>query len=201
VQAGFGNAAVWLGPGHIQNFIAGIPNCMVIDSNDPALTADLCELFSGGLIRFYLGSDLTGNELGAAAKNVIGIAAGMLDGMSCPSLKGPLMARGAREISRVIAAAGGSALTAYGLCHLGDYETTLFSEFSNNRNFGQAFIRGEKFKRLAEGVTTSHALLNKAAALHVELPITAAVYSVIYEGKDPRSTISKLFERSQKQEF
>ncbi len=75
------DVAVWLGPGHVQEFLAGVPNCMVIDSNSEAVKERLISQLSGGLIRFYYGTDLIGNEVGAAAKNVIGIAAGMLDGM------------------------------------------------------------------------------------------------------------------------
>lgn len=70
--------AVWVGPGHVQDFLRGIPNCMVIDSADAALQDELIRAFSSELIRFYYGGDLTGNEVDAAAKNVIGIAAGLL---------------------------------------------------------------------------------------------------------------------------
>ena len=80
--------AVWLGPGHVQDFYRGQPNCMVIDSENTALRDELIRLFSGDLIRFYYGTDLIGNEIGAAAKNVVGIAAGMLDGVGLSSLKG-----------------------------------------------------------------------------------------------------------------
>ena len=124
--------AVWLGPGHVQEFYAGIPNCMVIDSDDEALKARLVDAFSGDLIRFYYGQDLLGNEIGAASKNVIGIAAGFLDGMGLSTLKGALMSRGTREIARLIEAMGGNPLSAYGLCHLGDYEATVFSPYSHN---------------------------------------------------------------------
>lgn len=75
------DVAVWLGPGHVQEFVNGVPNCMVIDSRSEAVKERLIAWLSGGLIRFYYGTDLIGNEIGAAAKNVIGIAAGMLDGM------------------------------------------------------------------------------------------------------------------------
>ena len=111
--------------------------------------------FSSDLIRLYKGHDLVGTELGAAAKNVIGIAAGMLDGRGLSSMKGALMARGAREVARLIHAMGGSELSAYGLCHLGDYEATLFSVHSHNRRFGESFIRGQAFHELAEGVPTA----------------------------------------------
>ncbi len=75
--------AVWLGPGHVQEFYRGVPNCMVIDSTDELVKDELIRNFSSELIRFYYGTDLIGNEIGAAAKNVIGIAAGMLEGWIC----------------------------------------------------------------------------------------------------------------------
>ena len=119
--------AVWVGPGHIQEFTRGKPNCMVIDGYNAELVRELADEFKSKLIRFYYGEDIIGSEVGAAAKNVMGIAAGILDGGGLCTLKGPLMARGAREVSRLIKAMGGNELSAYGLCHLGDYETTLFS--------------------------------------------------------------------------
>ena len=72
--------AVWVGPGHIQAFTQGIPNCMVIDSANDKLKRNLADSFKSNLIRFYYGNDLIGSEIGAAAKNVLGIAAGVLDG-------------------------------------------------------------------------------------------------------------------------
>lgn len=80
--------AVWVGPGHVQEFTRGVPNCMVIDSRNRQVTSSLVETFRGPLIRFYYGTDLIGTEVGAASKNVIGIAAGMLDGLGLSSLKG-----------------------------------------------------------------------------------------------------------------
>ena len=84
--------------GHVQEFYHGIPNCMVIDSEDEAVKKQLLEAFSSDLIRFYYGQDMIGNEIGAAAKNVIGIAAGMLDGFGLTTLKGALMSRGTRKL-------------------------------------------------------------------------------------------------------
>ena len=107
--------AVWLGPGHVQEFYNGIPNCMVIDSEEEAVKHRLISAFSGELIRFYYGSDLLGNEVGAAAKNGVGIAAGFLDGLGLSTLKGALMSRGTREVGRLIRAMGGNELSVYGL--------------------------------------------------------------------------------------
>ena len=193
--------AVWLGPGHVQEFYAGVPNCMVIDSEDAAAKRLLVEEFSSRLIRFYYGEDLIGNEIGAAAKNVIGIAAGVLDGLKLTTLKGALMSRGTREIARLIEAMGGNPFSAYGLCHLGDYEATVFSTYSHNRRFGEMLVKGEKFDKLAEGYYTADALHRLGARYGVELPICTAVYRVLYEGAEPRAEIESLFTRTLKNEF
>lgn len=193
--------AVWLGPGHVQDFYAGQPNCMVIDSADKETRDMLVELFSSDLIRFYYGTDLIGNEIGAAAKNVIGIAAGMLDGSGFPSLKGALMARAPAEVSRLITAMGGKERTAYGLCHLGDYEATLFSMHSHNRRFGECLIKGETFDRLAEGYYTAKAMVCLGEKYGVDLPICSAVYRVLYEHADPKTELDALFARALKLEF
>ena len=195
------NVAVWVGPGHIQAFTQGYPNCMVIDSNNKNLVKFLADNLRGDLIRFYYGDDIIGSEIGAAAKNVMGIAAGMLDGGGYTTLKGPLMARGAREVARLIKAMGGNELSAYGLCHLGDYETTLFSPYSNNRNFGEKYVKGEQFEKLAEGVSTAKAMRELGIKYNVDLPITNAVYSILYENKEPIRELFKLFSRSTRKEF
>ena len=193
--------AVWVGPGHIQAFAKGYPNCMVIDSDNKELVKYLADNFRSELIRFYYGDDLIGSEIGAAAKNVMGIAAGMLDGGGYTTLKGPLMARGAREVARLIKALGGNEFSAYGLCHLGDYETTLFSEFSNNRRFGEDLYKGVKFDKLAEGVYTAKAMMVLAKKYNVELPITSAVYNIVYQNHDPLAELLALFGRKSVSEF
>ncbi len=172
--------AVWVGPGHIQAFTQGIPNCMVIDSSSEELKVYLANNFKSNLIRFYYGNDLIGTEIGAAAKNVLGIAAGVLDGSGYVSLKGPLMARGASEVGRLIQALGGKFNSAYGLAHLGDYETTLFSEYSHNRKYGEMMAHGARFEKLAEGVMTAKALKGLADKHGVDMPITNAVYEACF---------------------
>ena len=199
--------AVWVGPGHIQAFTQGIPNCMVIDSANETLKKDLANAFHSDLIRFYYGEDLIGTEIGAAAKNVMGIVAGVLDGCGYGALKGALMARGAREVARLIKAMGGNELSAYGLAHLGDYEATLFSEFSHNRRYGEMLVKGERFAKLAEGVSTAAAMKALGEKYGVELPLTEAVYSICYEGGEGdaetrcKAWLAKLFARDKKAEF
>ena len=209
VQSGVSSdkIAVWVGPGHIQAFTQGIPNCMVIDSANEQLKRMLADNFKSDLIRFYYGGDLIGTEIGAAAKNVMGILAGVLDGCGYVALKGSLMARGAREVARLIKAMGGNELSAYGLAHLGDYEATLFSPYSHNRGYGEMLIKGEKFQKLAEGVPTAAAMKNLGEKYSVELPLTNAVYELCY-GDDSedciqrgRRILSRLFSRETKAEF
>ena len=165
------------------------------------MTEWIVENLNSDLIRLYKGHDLVGTEVGAAAKNVVGIAAGMLDGVGYSSLKGALMARGAREISRLIRAMGGNELSAYGLCHLGDYEATLFSAHSHNRHYGECYAKGEPYGKLAEGVPTVKALVGLGKKYGVDLPICRTVYEIVYQKVDPMEALQKLFARSVKGEF
>lgn len=193
--------AVWAGPGHVQEFVVGNPNCMLIDAYERATTERIVEYFRSPLIRFYYGNDIIGTEIGAAAKNVMGIVAGVLDGMNLSSLKGALMARGSREVARLIQEMGGNPISAYGLCHLGDYETTLFSKFSHNRTWGENYVLGKKFDLLAEGVHTARALSIVADKLGVDMPITSAVNSMILDKIPPRVVMEQLFDRSLKDDI
>ena len=210
VQSGISpeKVAVWVGPGHIQAFTQGIPNCMVIDSANEQLKHTLADAFKSELIRFYYGSDLIGTEIGAAAKNVMGIVAGVLDGCGYASLKGSLMSRGAWEVAKLIKAMGGNELSAYGLAHLGDYEATLFSEYSHNRKYGEMLVQGTKFAKLAEGVPTAAAMKKLGEQYLVDLPITNAVYELCYQADESISyrenaekMLAKLFSRDTKVEF
>lgn len=193
--------AVWVGPGHVQDFLKGIPNCMVMASSDMNLAKELVNELSSPLVRFYYGEDLLGTEVGAAAKNVVGIAAGMLDGIGYCSLKGALMARGTRELSRLIEAMGGDKMTVYGLSHLGDYEATLFSSHSRNRRCGEQLIRTGVLDEKAEGVPTSAALIYLSRKYDIELPICETVYTIVYKHADPKEQLTKLFLRSVKAEM
>ena len=193
--------AVWLGPGHVQEFYKGNPSCMVIDSQNEQIKHRLVNEFSSDLIRFYYGQDMIGNEIGAAAKNVIGIAAGMLDGFELGTLKGALMARGTHEVARLIKAMGGNEMSAYGLCHLGDYEATVFSHHSHNRAFGECFAKGESFGALAEGYYTARAMVDLGKKYNVDLPICSAVYRILYEGADCKQVLMELMTRTLKSEF
>ncbi|MDR3292990.1 MAG: glycerol-3-phosphate dehydrogenase [Clostridiales bacterium] len=194
--------AILAGPGHVQDYLAGIPSCAVIDSTDDT-KIKLAELFSGELMKVYYGNDFIGNQIGAALKNVVGIAAGILDGLKWYGLKGSLMVRAPVEVGRFIESRGGTAFTAYGLSHLGDYEATLFSPHSHNRLWGEAFALSKtpQDNKLAEGCHTLRAVYRYAHQNNVYMPIIDALHRAVCEGADIKSEISKLFERGIGAEF
>ena len=96
---------------------------------------------------------------------------------------------------------GGKELSAYGLCHLGDYEATVFSKYSHNRQFGESFAKGEPYHDLAEGYYTVRAMLQLGEKYGVELPICEAVYRILYENAAPGDVLRDLLDRGLKGEF
>lgn len=195
--------AVLLGPGHVQDYTRNIPNCAVIDSNDEQTKIDVVSLMRTPLMRLYYGVDLIGNEVGGAYKNVIGIAGGILDGLGWCSLKGALMSRSVVEVGRFIEKCGGNSKTASGLAFLGDFEATLFSKHSNNRMFGELFVKGEAdlTKKNCEGFYTLKAVYEMGKDFNIELPITKALYDIIYNKVSVRDGLDNLFGRDLKKEF
>ena len=125
----------------------------------------------------------------------------MLDGKGLSTLKGARMSRGTREVARLIERMGGNAISAYGLCHLGDYEATVFSKFSHNRAYGEKFVKGEQFEELAEGYYTAKAIKELSDKYGADMPICDCVYRVLYEGESPDVALGELFHRSIKREF
>lgn len=195
------HVAIIVGPGHVQDYMKGVPSCAVIDSYEPETQSRMIGVMQSELIRFYYGTDMIGNQIGAALKNVIGIAAGILDGLEWYGLKGALMARAPIEVGRFIKHFGGNPQNAYGLAHLGDYEATLFSPHSHNRKFGEMLARGENFGKLAEGVATLKAVKLIADEQKIDMPISQALYKVVYEKADIKETLKTMFERGLKKEF
>ncbi len=189
------------GPGHVQDYLKGVPSCAVIDSYEEEEKKHWIDLMQSELIRFYYGSDVVGNQIGAALKNVIGIAAGILDGLEWYGLKGGLMARAPVEVGRLIKHFGGNPMTAYGLAHLGDYEATLFSKNSHNRLYGELLAKGEKSSKSAEGPDTLKAVKFIADKEGIDMPICQALYKVVFEDAPIKETIRSMFEREAKSEF
>lgn len=195
------NLAVLLGPGHVQDYMNKVPSCAVVDSKNDELKKNLASFLNSSLMRVYYGNDLIGNEVGAALKNVIGIAAGILDGMNWHGLKGALMTRGAVEVGRIIEFLGGDFRSAFGLAHLGDYEATLFSKNSHNRAFGESLVLHKPFDKLAEGYYTLKAVHELSRKNNLYTPICDALYEFVYNKKDVNELVEKLFNEPVKQEF
>jgi len=195
------NVAVLLGPGHVEDYTKGIPNCAVIDSNNEETKKNVINLMRSPLMRLYYGDDLIGNEIGAAYKNVIGIGAGILDALGWKSLKGALMSRSVVEVGRFIEKCGGNSRSASGLSFLGDFEATLFSKYSNNRLFGELFIKGETTDKNCEGFYTLKAVHEMGKNFAMDFPITETLYNIIYNRASIEDSLDRLFGRDLKREF
>ena len=189
------------GPGHVEDYMRKVPSAAVIDSFEPETQDRVIKFMQSDLIRFYYGTDLIGNQVGAALKNVIGLAAGLLDGLGWYGLKGALMARAPIEVGRLIKFKGGNPASVYGLAHLGDYEATLFSRNSHNRMYGEKFAQGVRYEKSAEGVGTLKAVKAIADRENIDMPICQALYRIIFEDADIKAEIKGLFDRSLKKEF
>lgn len=185
-----------------------LPATMIAASEAPDFAADIQRLFSTSWLRVYTNPDLIGVELAGATKNIIAIAAGILDGLQAGNnAKSALLARGLAEITRLGAAMGADKQTFFGVAGVGDLATSCFSPEGRNRSCGEALGKGEKLdaflKRsphVVEGVWTTRSVIDLAAKFKVEMPITEAVYAVLFEGLDPLEAIGRLMTRGLKDE-
>jgi glycerol-3-phosphate dehydrogenase (NAD(P)+) len=184
------------------------PTTAVVASHDAELAKDAQEAFLTDRFRVYTSDDIPGLELGGALKNVVAIAAGVLDGLGFgTNAKAALLTRGLVEIVRLGVASGARRETFYGLSGLGDLTTTCVSQYSRNRWLGEEIGRGKKLKDILketdmviEGVATAKAAYDLAKKRGVEMPIATEIYRVLYEGKDPRKALNELMTRSAKPE-
>ena len=207
LPAGVGIAAL-SGPTFAREVYERQPTAAVVASDDPAVARRAQEAFSAPNLRIYTNADLIGVELGGALKNVIAIAAGILDGLGIGhNTRATLITRGLAEISRLGVALGAQPLTFAGLAGMGDLVLTATGHLSRNRSLGLALGRGERLadyqaQRLsvAEGVGTARAAVALGERTGVELPIAQEVARVLFEGKAPRQAIGELMGRSLKSE-
>jgi glycerol-3-phosphate dehydrogenase (NAD(P)+) len=200
--------AVLSGPSHAEEVSRGLPATLVAASADLALARWVQEHFSTERFRVYTNLDVIGVELGGALKNVIGLAAGISDGLGLgDNAKAALLTRGLVEMARFGVALGAEHATFFGLAGLGDLVTTCVSRHGRNHRVGERLGRGETLAAIlasmdmvAEGVFTTRSVHDKAARMGVEMPITAEVYRVLYEGKDPAAAVNDLMGRDPKSE-
>lgn len=185
-----------------------LPATLVAASTDYVLATRVQQLMTTRTVRIYRNADLIGVELAGATKNVIAIAAGVLDGMNMGvNAKAALLTRGLVEITRLGMAMGAQAETFSGLAGLGDLVTTCFSEEGRNRRFGQLIGRGSGPEQamaamtgVVEGAATTRSLLDLAQRHNVEMPISDMLYSVLFRAKPPVAAIAELMSRQLKAE-
>ncbi len=197
------------GPNLAREIAAGKAASTVVACPDERAAARVQEALMAPHFRVYTSTDVTGVELGGALKNVIALGAGMADGLQAgDNGKAALMTRGLAEIARLGKAAGAEPLTFSGLAGLGDLIATCMSGLSRNRTLGEALARGASLGeaqagmgQVTEGVTTTVAALQLARRYSVEMPITALMHRVLFEGLSPGEAGQALMQRDPKREL
>ena len=194
---------VLYGPSHAEEVALGRPTSVVAAFPEADVARGVQALFMRPALRVYANTDLVGVEIGGSVKNVMAVAAGMSDGLGLgDNAKAALVTRGLAEITRLGLALGAQAPTFAGLAGLGDLVVTCFSLHSRNRAFGERVGRGETRAEalghstmVVEGVRTTESVRALAAREGIEMPITEAVYAILFEGMDPADAVGHLMER------
>jgi glycerol-3-phosphate dehydrogenase (NAD(P)+) len=196
------------GPTFAPEVARGEPTALVVASPDEKSRVLLQNELSGPRFRLYTNSDLIGVEIAAAVKNIIALAAGVVDGLGLGSnTTAALVTRGLVEITRLVVACGGKRETVTGLAGLGDLVLTSYGNLSRNRRVGLALGQGKSIdevlsgmRMVAEGVRTTKSTVALARKLSIEMPIAEKMYSVLYESRRPQDAIHDLMERRLKEE-
>ncbi len=200
--------AVLSGPSHAEEVARRLPTTVVVASEDISLANFVQACFTTDRFRTYTNADVIGVELAGALKNVIGVAAGICEGLGFgDNAKAALLTRGLAEITRFGVAHGAEAPTFAGLAGMGDLITTCMSRHGRNRAVGLRIAAGEtpaailgSMAMVAEGVFTARSVHERATQLGLPMPISTEVYRVWYEGKNPRQAVQELMLREPKQE-
>jgi glycerol-3-phosphate dehydrogenase (NAD(P)+) len=208
-EAGPGHPVVVLsGPSFAVEVARQLPTAVLAASGDPAAIQLVQEEFRGPYFRLYGSDDVIGVEIGAAMKNIIAIAAGVVEGLGLGhNALAALITRGLAELTRLACAAGGRRETLAGLSGLGDLVLTCTGNLSRNRHVGIELARGRPLdeilastKMVAEGVNTTGAALELGARYHVELPIVTQMAEVLSGRADVRTALDALMLRRQRAE-
>lgn len=196
------------GPSFAKEVARKLPTAVALASSNAGVGKKAQQLLSTPWFRVYTNADVIGVELGGSVKNVIAIAAGVLEGLGFGhNTMAALITRGLAEMARLGAAMGADPRTFAGLAGMGDLVLTCTGDLSRNRTLGTRLGKGEKFddimkglKTVAEGVKTAKATRALARKHGVEMPVVDEVYQIIYEGKDPRQALKDLMGRELKNE-
>ena len=201
--------AVLTGPSFAAEVSRDKPTTILLAGQDAGLTAHLQTVFISTAFRVYTGTDLIGAQLGGALKNVMAIAAGVVDGLELGlNARAALITRGLAEVIRLGVALGADVHTFYGLSGLGDLVLTCTGALSRNHAVGLQLGRGRRLEDIlnetvtvAEGVRTTKAAMALARQFQVEMPIVQGVHAMLFEGKPPRQIVADLMSRSAKEEI
>ncbi len=197
------------GPSHAEEVAKYMPTTIVAACEEIEYAQKVQDAFMSPLLRVYTNPDIIGVELGGALKNIIAFGAGMCDGLGYgDNTKAALMTRGIVEISRLGVAMGADVNTFTGLAGIGDLIVTCTSMHSRNRRAGILMGQGktleetlEEVQMVVEGITATEVAYKVSRELKVDMPITEAIYSVLYQGADPREAVLELMTRSKKHEM
>ena len=200
--------AVLSGPTIADELARKLPATACAAADDEQLAKDVQSTFNCFWLRVYTNTDVVGVELAAACKNIIAIAAGIIDGIGAgDNAKAALLCRGLAEITRLGVACGAKPQTFAGLTGLGDLVTTCISPKGRNRTFGERIGQGKTVEAaqqatesVIEGIATCKSVITLAEQYGVEMPITQAVYEVLFEGKPVQTAITDLMKRQLKAE-
>jgi len=196
------------GPSIAPEVAAKLPATVVVAATDSDLASRVQRLINRSYFRVYTNPDLLGVEIAGATKNVVAIAAGILDGMKIgDNAKAGLVSRGLSEITRLGVAMGAQAETFAGLAGIGDLVTTCISPVGRNRSFGEAIGRGLSVDEalvashgVVEGVATTESVMALAKRYNAVMPITSGIYDVLFNHVDPQAAIHELMSRPLKAE-
>lgn len=204
-----GRFAVLSGPSFAREVAANVPTAVTVASPDAEVACRIQQIFATPFFRVYTSDDMIGVELGGAVKNVIAIAAGIVDGLGLGlNTRAALITRGLAEISRLGRELGANPITLAGLSGVGDLILTCTGALSRNHTVGKKIGEGRKLsdilaesRMVAEGVKTAKSVYNLSKKLEVEMPIAHEIYRILYEDLSPKEALKNLMTRDLKEEF
>lgn len=199
---------VLYGPSHAEEVAAGMPTAVVVAAPLLTVAEAIQAVLMTPRLRVYVNTDVLGVEIAGSVKNVLAIAAGISDGVGYgDNAKAALITRGLAEIKRLGLAMGALPQTFAGLAGIGDVVVTCMSRHSRNRHLGEQIGRGRtldeaeaEMQMVAEGVRTTQSVRDLARRHGIEVPITEAVYAVLFDGADPEAKMQELMNREAKRE-
>jgi len=200
--------AILSGPTFALEVAREMPTAVTIATDDADYAGQLADLFHCKTFRTYTSDDMAGVQVGGAVKNIMAIAAGISDGLGFgANARAALITRGLTEITRLGLRLGGKAETFMGLAGLGDLVLTCTDNQSRNRRLGLALASGKSIEEARleinqeiEGINTAREVFHLSQDLSVSMPITEQVYAVLFKALDPKVSVQRLLERSQKSE-